>query len=204
MRRTAPIRADGRMIHDMFLYEVKAPERIEVPVGLLQADGDGTRRPSVPPAVEVAVLAGQEVLTDDGRARDDRMSATASVVDAQRPRPRRESSEHGFMTEIFGIPAAGACWGSCCSGWSTGRSTRCCRSGLAVIFGLLGIVNFAHGALYMMGAYRRVDPARSDSASNYWWALVHLAADHRHRSASSSSACSSSGSTSSIRSTDCC
>jgi branched-subunit amino acid ABC-type transport system permease component len=25
--------------------------------------------------------------------------------------------------------------------------------GLAVIFGLLGIVNFAHGALYMLGAY---------------------------------------------------
>ena len=25
--------------------------------------------------------------------------------------------------------------------------------GLAVIFGLLGVVNFAHGALYMIGAY---------------------------------------------------
>jgi len=25
--------------------------------------------------------------------------------------------------------------------------------GLAVIFGLLNIINFAHGALYMMGAY---------------------------------------------------
>ena len=25
--------------------------------------------------------------------------------------------------------------------------------GLAVIFGLLGVVNFAHGAMYMLGAY---------------------------------------------------
>jgi len=43
--------------------------------------------------------------------------------------------------------------------------------GLAVIFGLLGIVNFAYGALYMIGAY--VAFVSLDSFGiNYWFALV--------------------------------
>ena len=43
--------------------------------------------------------------------------------------------------------------------------------GLAVIFGLLNIINFAHGAQYMMGAfvaYMLLDQA----GLGYWWALV--------------------------------
>jgi branched-chain amino acid transport system permease protein len=43
--------------------------------------------------------------------------------------------------------------------------------GLAVIFGLLGIVNFAHGALYMLGAY--VAFIGMDKLGiNYWAALI--------------------------------
>src|SRR6516162_7123205 len=43
--------------------------------------------------------------------------------------------------------------------------------GLAVIFGLLNIINFAHGALYMMGAF--VAYILMDSLGlGYWWALV--------------------------------
>ena len=43
--------------------------------------------------------------------------------------------------------------------------------GLAVIFGLLGIVNFAHGALYMLGAY--VAFIGMDRLGiNYWAALI--------------------------------
>ena len=43
--------------------------------------------------------------------------------------------------------------------------------GLAVIFGLLGIVNFAHGALYMLGAY--VAFIGMDKLGiNYWAALL--------------------------------
>ncbi len=43
--------------------------------------------------------------------------------------------------------------------------------GLAVIFGLLGIVNFAHGALYMLGAY--VAYIGMDKLGiNYWAALI--------------------------------
>jgi branched-chain amino acid transport system permease protein len=43
--------------------------------------------------------------------------------------------------------------------------------GLAVIFGLLGIVNFAHGALYMLGAYVAYI-AMDKLGINYWAALV--------------------------------
>jgi len=43
--------------------------------------------------------------------------------------------------------------------------------GLAVIFGMLGIVNFAHGALYMLGAYVALFLLRELSLS-YWVALV--------------------------------
>jgi branched-chain amino acid transport system permease protein len=43
--------------------------------------------------------------------------------------------------------------------------------GLAVIFGLLGIVNFAHGALYMIGAYVAF-VALDKFGINYWFALV--------------------------------
>ena len=43
--------------------------------------------------------------------------------------------------------------------------------GLAVIFGMLNIINFAHGALYMMGAFVRVFPAQL-AGINYWWALL--------------------------------
>jgi branched-chain amino acid transport system permease protein len=43
--------------------------------------------------------------------------------------------------------------------------------GLAVIFGLLNIVNFAHGALYMMGAYFGWI-ALTYFGISYWWSLV--------------------------------
>jgi len=43
--------------------------------------------------------------------------------------------------------------------------------GLAVIFGLLNVINFAHGAQYMMGAFAAY--LLLDSAGlGYWWALV--------------------------------
>jgi len=43
--------------------------------------------------------------------------------------------------------------------------------GLAVIFGMLNIINFAHGALYMMGAFCAYF-LLSLSGTGYWWALL--------------------------------
>jgi branched-chain amino acid transport system permease protein len=43
--------------------------------------------------------------------------------------------------------------------------------GLAVIFGMLNIINFAHGALYMMGAFSAYF-LLSLTGIGYWWALL--------------------------------
>jgi branched-chain amino acid transport system permease protein len=43
--------------------------------------------------------------------------------------------------------------------------------GLAIIFGLLNVVNFAHGALYMMGAFAAW-MAMTYLGIGYWWALL--------------------------------
>ncbi len=44
--------------------------------------------------------------------------------------------------------------------------------GLAVIFGLLNIINFTHGAQYMMGAFAAWFLLQR-AGLGYWWALVH-------------------------------
>ncbi|MGY4572047.1 branched-subunit amino acid ABC-type transport system permease component [Bradyrhizobium sp. USDA 3256] len=43
--------------------------------------------------------------------------------------------------------------------------------GLAVIFGMLNIINFAHGALYMVGAFVAYFLLQYADL-NYWWALI--------------------------------
>jgi len=56
------------------------------------------------------------------------------------------------MTEIFGV-SIDALLGQLLLGLVNGSFYAMLSLGLAVIFGLLNIINFAHGALYMMGAY---------------------------------------------------
>jgi len=55
------------------------------------------------------------------------------------------------MTEVFGIPLP-ALMGQLLLGLVNGSFYAMLSLGLAVIFGMLNIINFAHGALYMMGA----------------------------------------------------
>jgi branched-chain amino acid transport system permease protein len=74
------------------------------------------------------------------------------------------------MTEIFGIPIQ-AFAGQLLLGLVNGSFYAMLSLGLAVIFGLLGIVNFAHGALYMIGAYVAW-LALEKFGLNYWVALV--------------------------------
>jgi branched-chain amino acid transport system permease protein len=56
------------------------------------------------------------------------------------------------MTMIFGIPVQ-ALLGQLLVGLINGSFYAMLSLGLAVIFGLLRIINFAHGALYMLGAF---------------------------------------------------
>jgi branched-chain amino acid transport system permease protein len=72
--------------------------------------------------------------------------------------------------EIFGIPLQ-AFMGQLLLGLVNGAFYALLSLGLAVIFGLLGIVNFAHGALYMLGAFAAWIML-DQFGINYWAALV--------------------------------
>jgi branched-chain amino acid transport system permease protein len=72
--------------------------------------------------------------------------------------------------EIFGIPLQ-AFLGQLLLGLVNGSFYAMLSLGLAVIFGLLGIVNFAHGALYMVGAYVAYLLVEH-LGLGFWWALV--------------------------------
>ena len=72
--------------------------------------------------------------------------------------------------DIFGIPLQ-AFLGQLMLGLVNGSFYAMLSLGLAVIFGLLGIVNFAHGALYMIGAYVAW-MSLEYLGLNYWFALV--------------------------------
>ena len=74
------------------------------------------------------------------------------------------------MAELFGIPLQ-ALLGQLLLGLVNGSFYAMLSLGLAVIFGLLGIVNFAHGALYMVGAYVAWI-ALEKFGLNYWAALL--------------------------------
>ncbi len=72
--------------------------------------------------------------------------------------------------DIFGIPLQ-AFLGQLMLGLVNGAFYAMLSLGLAVIFGLLGIVNFAHGALYMLGAFAAWIML-DKFGINYWYALV--------------------------------
>ena len=71
--------------------------------------------------------------------------------------------------EIFGIPLQ-AFLAQLLLGLVNGAFYALLSLGLAVIFGLLGIVNFAHGALYMLGAFAAWI-LFDKFGINYWYAL---------------------------------
>jgi len=73
------------------------------------------------------------------------------------------------MSEIFGIPTQ-ALFGQLLIGLINGSFYALLSLGLAVIFGLLNIINFTHGAQYMMGAFCAWF-LLNKLGLGYWWAL---------------------------------
>jgi branched-chain amino acid transport system permease protein len=71
---------------------------------------------------------------------------------------------------VFGIPLP-AILGQLTLGLVNGSFYALLSLGLAVIFGLLGIVNFAHGAFYMLGAFAAYLGLQAFGV-NYWFALI--------------------------------
>jgi len=74
------------------------------------------------------------------------------------------------MPEIFGIPSA-ALFGQLLIGLINGSFYALLSLGLAVIFGLLNIINFTHGAQYMLGAFCAYF-LLSRLGVGYWWSLL--------------------------------
>ena len=74
------------------------------------------------------------------------------------------------MTSIFGVPVV-ALMGQLVIGLVNGSFYAMLSLGLAVIFGMLNIINFAHGALYMTGAMAAW-MAATYLHVGYWWSLL--------------------------------
>jgi branched-chain amino acid transport system permease protein len=71
---------------------------------------------------------------------------------------------------IFGVPTQ-ALFGQLLIGLINGAFYAILSLGLAVIFGLLNIINFAHGAQYMMGAFAAYFLLQW-AGLGYWWSLL--------------------------------
>ncbi len=74
------------------------------------------------------------------------------------------------MFELLGIPPQ-ALFGQLLLGLINGSFYALLSLGLAVIFGLLNVINFAHGAQYMLGAFAAW-ALTNYLGLNYWWALL--------------------------------
>ena len=74
------------------------------------------------------------------------------------------------MTMIFGVPVQ-ALMGQLLVGLINGSFYALLSLGLAVIFGLLRVINFAHGAQYMLGAFTAL-LLLTVGGVNYWFALI--------------------------------
>src|SRR5437588_6335135 len=74
------------------------------------------------------------------------------------------------MFELFGISSQ-ALFGQLLIGLINGSFYALLSLGLAVIFGMLNIINFAHGAQYMMGAFAAYFLLQY-AGIGYWGALL--------------------------------
>ena len=74
------------------------------------------------------------------------------------------------MTELFGVPTQ-ALFGQLLIGLINGSFYALLSLGLAVIFGLLNIINFTHGAQYMLGAFCAYF-LLNKLGVGYWWSLL--------------------------------
>ena len=126
------VRADGRMVHDMYLLQVKTPAESKYPWDYFKVlrtiPGVEAFRPlekSACPLLHNAVAA------QEGGA-----AATVS----------------GASNGLFGVSQQ-VLMGQLLLGLINGAFYAVLSLGLALIFGLLNIINFAHGAQYMMGSF---------------------------------------------------
>lgn len=73
------------------------------------------------------------------------------------------------MFDLLGVPPQ-VLFGQLLLGLINGSFYALLSLGLAVIFGMLNVINFAHGALYMIGAFVAW-LLLTKLGLGYWWAL---------------------------------
>ena len=69
------------------------------------------------------------------------------------------------------LPPAPVLFGQLLLGLINGSFYAILSLGLAIIFGILNVINFAHGAQYMMGAFTAW-LVLNYLGVNYWWAML--------------------------------
>lgn len=137
--RNGTVRAeDHRVIHDVYLAQVKAP-------GDVSEDWDYQEILATIPAADAFMPLEESTC---GRP--------ASLPSEDSPRPRRG------MNEILQYTIQGL---------AAGSFYALAALGLAIIFGVLGVVNFAHGACYMLGAVIAA-LLLANVGLNFWLALI--------------------------------
>ncbi len=141
--KSGVIRPDGRMVYDMYLRQVKTPAESKYPWDYYKT---------------VKTIPGEEALRDQGRNQVRPLEVTAArwfAVARRRARhlPSRATSPlPDRLMEIFGIPHQ-VMMAQLLLGLVNGSFYAMLSLGLAIIFGLLNVINLSHGALYMMGAF---------------------------------------------------
>src|SRR6516162_2377008 len=79
------------------------------------------------------------------------------------------------MFELLGISSQ-ALFGQLLIGLINGSFYALLSLGLAVIFGMLNIINFTHGAQYMLGAFAAYFLLLY-AGLGYWWAIIITSTD---------------------------
>ena len=141
------IRADGRKVHDAYLFEVKTPAESKY-----AGTSTSCARPSrqQKPSVRSRTAAARWSAADATRHHPLASCSAASGSSIAHRQATCRGADAVF--EIFGIPSQ-ALFSQLLIGLINGSFYALLSLGLAVIFGMLNIINFAHGAQYMMGAF---------------------------------------------------
>ena len=147
--KNAKLLPNGRLAHDMYLARVKQPVAVQGPLGLLR---DRQHHPR--------------------RSKPIRRPRRAAA-----PSPRSKASDYVWlkgglndMMELLGVPPQ-VLFGQLLLGLINGSFYALLSLGLAVIFGMLNVINFAHGAQYMLGAFAAWMLLKF-TGIGYWWALI--------------------------------
>ena len=82
----------------------------------------------------------------------------------------KQSDGGNQMMELLGVPPQ-VLFGQLLLGLINGSFYALLSLGLAVIFGMLNVINFAHGAQYMLGAFAAWMLLKF-TGIGYWWALI--------------------------------